>query len=136
MFLLRNLPTAVKGKYAASFRDFLTKLKMNSYKYFNEIILEKVFSPIFKEGNFKQLSDFSLNNSIIVNIPDKGRGVVILDKDTCLVIVSRILSYISKFKVIADPIRIYYTQLENKFIRYFEKLKQTNGYDEITYTQL
>ena len=49
--------TLSKEKYGTSSRDFLTKLKLNSYKYCNDFNPKKVFSSNFKERDFKPLSE-------------------------------------------------------------------------------
>ena len=128
--------TLSKEKCTANFRDFLSKLKFNTYKYFNEFNPRKVFSPIFTECDVKLLSKFSKNKNIIVTKPDKGRGVVILNKDKYLESMSTILSDSSKFRIISDPIRKYCTKIEDKINRFLSQLKHLNCIDEETYRHL
>ena len=55
-----------------------------SYKFYNGFRSSTVFSPIFSLSDVinivKLLKDFASDPSIVVTRPDKGRGVVILDR--------------------------------------------------------
>ena len=55
-------------------------LKFIAHKCYYSFKPFKIFSPIFSVKDIKLLREFSKDKSIIVCKPDKGRGIVILDK--------------------------------------------------------
>ena len=59
--------------------------------------LVKVFSTVFSKRCVREFKQLAANKDIIVCKPDKGRGVVIIDKDT----------YVSRmFALISDALEI------------------------------
>ena len=68
--------------------------------------------------------------------PDKGRGVVIVDKSNYLKSMTAILSDTSKFHIITDPIRKYTLKIEDKINRFLAKLKKLQCIDDDTYNSL
>ena len=80
----------------------------------------KVISTIFSVRDLKLLSDFDRNSNIVVCKPDKGNGVVVVDKDRYVDSIQTIISDQSKFQEITLPIQKYVTKIEDKinnFIR-------------------
>lgn len=63
-----------------NFSKIRKELSYIAYKYFYGFSPKKIFSPIFSKRDLDLLRKFSSDKSIIVCKPDKGRGVVILDK--------------------------------------------------------
>ena len=59
-------------------------LKGIANKYFYNFKPHKVFSPFFNRDDFKTIRNLSKNDSIIVSRPDKGLGVVLLNKSDYL----------------------------------------------------
>ena len=68
--------------------------------------------------------------------PDKGRGVVIVDKSTYLQSMTTILSDATKFQEITEPIRKYTLKIEDKINRFLAKLKKLQCIDDDTYNNL
>ena len=66
--------------------------------------------------------------------PDKGNGVVILDKDDYNRKMDAILSYMSKF-LNEDPVKVT-LQRENQAKSWLKKLKAANSLNEKTYNAL
>ena len=58
---------------------------------------------MFSKSDVKLLKQFASDESIVVIKPDKGRGVVILDKSDYRTKVNDILSDRSKFSVVKQP---------------------------------
>ena len=87
----------------------------------------KVFSPIFKRSDIQVLKTLGNNNSLIICPPDKGRGVVLLNKCDYIAKVTELLSDKSKFKQLPynDPFRETIKQ-EDSINRFLSKLKDTN----------
>ena len=59
----------------------MLKLQNPSFKYFYNFTPHKIFSHIFTQGDIQSLKSFASNKDIIVTKPDKGRGVVIVNKN-------------------------------------------------------
>ena len=72
---LKNLQCSVNN-----FTQFLDKIHSLSFKYFYNFKAHKVFNAIFTHKDIKSLESLAANKEIIVCKPDKGRGVVLLDK--------------------------------------------------------
>ena len=66
------------------------------------------------------------NKEIIVIWPDKGRGVVLLDKDKYVEKLCRIISDKIKFSGIKEPIQVYSMRVEDKIINFLSKLKNVS----------
>ena len=77
---------------------------MLSYRYFYNFKPHKVFSTIVNNGDFKILKDLANHKDIIICKPDKGRGIVVLDKSTYLLKMTQIVSDALKFGAIDVPL--------------------------------
>ena len=75
-----------------SFNDLLSELKTNKKK------CEYLDCDIFNETDINILKNLKRNKDLIICKPDKGRGVVILDKDTYVDKMNLILSDFRSFK--------------------------------------
>ena len=69
-----------------------------AYKY-------KVFSAILTRTNISLLRKLASNKNIIVCRPDKGRGVVLLDRSTYFERMKEIIGDASKFEEVKDSIQ-------------------------------
>ena len=72
--------------------EFKLKLKAIAYKYFYNFKGHKIFSAIISKLDLNELKKLSSNKNIIVCKPDKGRGVVLIDRETY---VDKMMSIIS-----------------------------------------
>ena len=82
----------------------------------------------------KTLQNLKEDQTIIISKPDKGRGIVILDKQDYITKVEELLSDFTKFKqILSDPAK-FITKLEDKLNRTLRSLKEKLS--EITYKQL
>ena len=68
--------------------------------------------------------------------PDKGRGVVIVDRDTYLQKMTHIISDKTKFTEITDSIQVYTLRIEDKINRFLSKLKSLSLITDQVYKQL
>ena len=82
----------------------------------------KVFSPVFSKNDIKILQNLRNNKSIILCKPDKGRGVVIMNKSDYLSKMYNILNDTTKFKEIKniDPF-LHTLRTEDKINRFIKK---------------
>ena len=86
----------------------------------------KLFSPVFKFKDFKLLKKLSLDSSIVITKPDKGKGVVILNKTDYINKLSNLISDPSKFKVLKVDIFKHILKIETKINNFVRKLKSLN----------
>ena len=96
--------------------ELKSKLRSISMKYFYNFKSYKIFSCIFNKSDILELKTFGNNKDIIVTRPDKGRGVVIVDR---CVYINKMLGIISdrqKFNERKDSIQSYSTRIEDKVL--------------------
>ena len=72
------------------------------HRYFDSFDPSKVFSPIISRGDLSLLRNFSSDKSLVVTKPNKGRGVVILDRSSYNDKMETIVSDRSKFSYWSD----------------------------------
>ena len=107
----------------ACFDELKCRIVSLCHKYFHSFNASKVFSPIFSHSDVTLLRRFSSDKSIVVTRPDKGRGVVILDRDSYNEKMESVVSDKSKFSLVTDPILKTMRQVEDKINRLLTKLK-------------
>ena len=118
--------------------SFFHKFKDLSYKYYYTFKSSKVFSPFFRPSDIKLLKTFSkkFKSEIVVSSPDKGRGVVIVDKPVYLQSMLRLLSNSHTFKMITEPIQKYSWRIEDRINRFLLKIKKQNIISDSVYEDL
>ena len=103
-----------------SFNDRLRSLAFWSYNLYKK----SFFKPVLTEEEKSALKTLSKNKSIIITRPDKGNGVVLLDKEEYIHKVNVILSDSSKFELVdKEDIKILFT-LETKINNFLLGLKK------------
>ena len=110
-------------------------LKHLSHKYFYNFKSSKIFS-IFSKKDIEILKDFSKIDNIIVSKPDKGRGVVVVDKDHYIEGLKKILMNGTKFEIIPDEIGKFSLKIEDCINNFLKKLKTLNHISQSLYEQL
>ena len=138
-FPLEKISAIMKQKYGSrpDFQNFISELKHTAFKYYYNFKSYKVFSIIFTKNDLKLLKNFASNPDIIISKPDKGRGVVIVDR----------ISYISAMiKLISDPLKFlpvenstiqkYTLKIEDKVNNFLRKMKKENMIDDEKYNNL
>ena len=86
---------------------------------------ENEYSRFFSVRDLRLLRDFSRNSNIIVCKPDKGNGVVVVDKNRYVDSIQTIISDQSKFQEITLPIQKYVAKIEDKIINFIRNLKNS-----------
>ena len=107
-----------------------TSLQSIANHFFYKFKPFKVFSPIIHKSDINILKDLSKDSNISICRPDKGNGVVIMNKNDYINKVQTILQDQTKFKIIdnIDPL-VYTLRLEdriNKTLNKFNKLGVIN----------
>ena len=105
--------------------ELKSKLHFLSYKYFYNFKPYKIFSCIFNREDISLLKSLSRNKDIIISKPDKGRGVVIIDRVVYVEKMKEFLSNTSKFQVIHEPIDKFTRKIEDKLNNFIRKIKGT-----------
>ena len=106
-----------------------------SNQYFHNFKPAKIFS-IFKRQDLKLLRDFSNNKDIVVFKPDKGRGIVIVDRCHYLDGVSRIIENNAKFEMITSEIKKFSLKIEDRINNFLLELKKCNHISNDLYGKL
>lgn len=119
-----------------TFQDVKQKIRTVSYKFFDSFSSSKVFSPIFSKSDLRLLKDFASDTSLVVTRPDKGRGVVILDRLQYVEKVTKLLSDQTKFRLVKESLHKLLLRVEDKVNRILNKLKKESIITEHTYNEL
>ena len=82
----------------------MTELKHTAHKFYYNFKSYKIFSSVIKPRDISILKAFSKNSNIMVCKPDKGRGVVVVDKVNYLESMNSIISDNLRFSEIIEPI--------------------------------
>ena len=130
---LKKEPTVNKNNQAS----LKAQLHNLAFKYFYSFKPQKVFSPIFSRSDFKILKSISQDKSITICRPDKGQGIVIMNRTDYVRKVETILSDRSKFTAIEHNNLLLHTlHQEDKVNRLIGKLKKENVLSESTASNL
>ena len=108
-----------------------------AHKYFYKFKPNKVFCPYFSKQEINTLRNLAKDQSITICRPDKGTGVVILNKSNYENMMQTILNDKSKFKQIQhiDPLQLI-LRCEDKINRFLRQLKTSKTITPITYSTL
>ena len=118
--------------------EFYEKLRQISYKFYYSFKPTKVFSAIFGKCEINLLREFSRKHkgSIVISTPDKGKGVVIVDRSTYVSSMENLISDPSRFSLITEPIQKYCMRIEDKINRFLSKLLKSSSISQATYNSL
>ncbi|KAF2355336.1 hypothetical protein FHG87_013908, partial [Trinorchestia longiramus] len=72
--------------------EFTDQLRSIASKYYYNFSPQKIFSSCISKSDIQLLKQFSQNKNIIVSRSDKGRGVVIVDKNKYIESMTAIIS--------------------------------------------
>ena len=75
----------------------MTKFLTLRISFFYNFKPRKVFSPVIDKEDLTTLKRFAMNKNLVISTPDKGNGVVIVDKITYLSSMMKIINDKSKF---------------------------------------
>ena len=100
----------------------IAKTSFSNFCKFN-----KIHSDPINEKRIETLKTLREDNSILITKPDKGRGVVILDREDYTNKMNTILSDFSKFRLLNTDISSVVHKLEDKLNRLLRKVKDSIG---------
>ena len=102
--ILRNQPIL----HNLNINDFKRKLRSIAYKFYDDFKKLKVFSPIFNKNDVATLRTLADNKNLVFLKPDKGRGIIIINKNDYVAKMVTILADRTKFSKLGeiDPYRL------------------------------
>ena len=122
--------------FSISRDDILIKLKEIAYDVFNKFRKEKKIN-LFSDEDIQVLKKLGDNNELHITRPDKGRGVIILDKKDYLDKMETILSDPRIFENCShDDPKLKILRTEDKINRFIKKLKDKGSITENEYKNL
>ena len=128
------------------FQDVKAKLRNICHKYYQGFRSSRVFSSVFSKADIASLKEWATDKSIIVTRPDKGRGVVILDRSKYVEKMLSILADKTKFRLVSDSVdkpplhhgslHKLMLQVEDKVNRLLDKMKKLSMISKELYSDL
>ena len=116
-----------------SFKDKLRHFALSTFQRFKK----HQPKPVLSDDEKKALKSLSKDKSLVITRPDKGNGVVILDKNDYITKVSAVLQDTSKFQKVEDlqPLTIIFKQEDkiNRTLRKYIGGVDSNGKKFATY---
>ena len=120
-----------------NFNDVVRNVKTIACKYYHGFKSSKVFSPIFTKGDFDILKKLGRCKDIVICKPDKGRGVVLMDKNDYVNKMNVILNDHTKFtRCSNDDVFSIVLKCEDQVIRFLKKLVSLGSIGEEEYKNL
>ena len=111
-----------------SAENIIRNISNIAYSAVNDIkCLKDVFSPVFSKADFDTLKKLKETPNLIITRPDKGNGVVVLNKDDYISKMNVILDDTAKFMKINEDWYGLILKLENKLNRFLRKIKDKLG---------
>ena len=113
-----------------SIETITNKIKQISSDCFNLANRYKntIYNPVFNKSDINTLKDLGNDSNIIITRPDKGRGVVLMNKSEYLDKSHEILNDITIFRKISEDLLTHITRLEDKLNRILKSIKNNIGW--------
>ena len=120
-----------------NFDRIIQSIKSVCFTTFYKFKSNNVFSPIFTKADFILLKSLGRDRNIVVCPPDKGRGVVILDRSDYVSKMETILKDSTKFERLphADSFLLS-VRLEDRINKFLKTLNNANVISDATYKYL
>jgi hypothetical protein len=132
MYKLKWLPHS----NVTNFSIIKKQIQSIAYKYFYNFKSHNVFSPIFSKSDINVMRKLGQNRDLVICSPDKGNGVVILNKLDYIEKMCKTIEDRTKFKPVSTPIIKLIFQIEDKLNRTLLALKKSGYISESTYLNL
>ena len=116
--------------------EFLGNLQSLTYRHFYGFKPYKIFSSVFKPRDFRLLRDLAMNKDLVICKPDKGRGVVLVDRNRYISSMLALISDPSKFVEITSPISKTILKIEDQINNFIRKLKDSSALASETFSKL
>ena len=112
---------------------FKTKLRLIAGKYFYNFKSYRNKSPIFSKKDLFIMKDLSKRDNLYITRPDKGNGVVLLNKRDYIDKMMTIINDTTKFSVINEDEQKLIIRLEDRLNNFLRKLKNNKTISETFY---
>jgi len=116
--------------------DLLNGIQSTAFKYFYNFKSSKVFSSVFTRDDISELKKLGSNKNIVVCKPDKGRGVVIVDRADYVKSMLSIISDPTKFLPVDIPVSKFTRKIEDKINYLLRKFKNSKIISDDVYNNL
>jgi len=120
--------------YKSSIVIIKEKLKTIAKKFYSDS--KKVFHPLFKKDDIRLLRDLHSKNNLVICKPDKGRGVVILNKVDYVNKMQQLLNDSTKFIPCNLSLLKIINKLEDKINRNLRHLKNSDLISDSIYNSV
>ncbi|XP_069977670.1 uncharacterized protein [Penaeus vannamei] len=120
--------------YKDTFNAVFNKISALANNMYVQHCRESMYSPDHTEQYANVLQNLKDDDSIVITRPDKGKGIVILNKTDYCNKISNILADSSKFKLLNVDLSSHLLKLEDKLNRLLRPIKET--INEATYNSI
>jgi hypothetical protein len=127
---------SIKNVSITNRQKFHGNLQSLAYQHFYGFKSYKFFSSVFQPYDFLLLKDFAKNKDLIICKPDKGKGVVLIDRNRYNSSLTNLITDPSKYKEITDPIAKIVLKIADKINNLHRKLEDFAVLSSETYFQL
>ena len=114
--------TKISPESNLSWDDISHSISGIAHTSFTEHSNSKHIFPKLKPSQYQALKDLQSDDTITISRPDKGKGIVIMDKTEYIEKVNLILNDPSKFKALEDDPFVLITKAEDKLQRFLRTL--------------
>ena len=137
-FSFEKLLFNLKSKFSRNegnlnWKDVSKQISSLAHTSFREFDDYKHTIPKLPPSHMKALKDLKADTSITITRPDKGKGIVIMDKPEYIGKVESILSDLTKFKPVTEDARKVVTRAEDKLINFLRTLQSDGVITNATY---
>jgi len=116
--------------------ELLNRIQSTAFKYFYNFKSSKVFSSVFTKQDISELKNLSKNKDLVVCKPDKGKGVVLVDRSAYVKSMLSLISDTSKFVPVNISASQLTTKTEDKINYLLRKLKNLKMLSDDVYEKL
>ena len=131
-----NFAHSLKHLAPENFSEFCFDLKAVSRQFYHGFKPREVLSAVISRSDTKLLKNLSMNKEIIVTKPDKGRGVVIVERHQYIRSMKKLIEESSKFVAITEPIDRCIRSIETKINNFLESLRKKHYISPLLYKEL
>ena len=118
------------------YAEFLNRFHSSTMKYFYNFNPFKVFSAVIGKSDIVELRKLASNREIVVCKPDKGRGVVLMDRSSYVQSLLKLISDRAKFDIIPMSLEKYTQKIEDKINNFLRKIRELKVISKDVYSQL
>ena len=107
--------------------QFLSQMKSIANRYYYGFKFCKYSSPLFSKKDFNILKNLGKQDQLYISKPDKGNGVVIMNKTDYISKINRILNDNTKFNIAQTDEKKLILKLEDKLNNVLRQFKNCGG---------